>query len=253
MSGELKSRGDAGAEAAGRNYVFATTHWSVVLNSRGSSAKAAEALEKLCRAYWWPLYGFVRREGYSPEEAQDLTQGFFQLLLQRKDFDKVRQEKGRLRSYLLTALKNFLGEAHRRLTTMKRGSGEPLVALDELLLREQAEMETGAALSPDRIYERRWATILLEEVLNHLEEEYRQSGRSALFAQLKELLIEDPQASSHGHIAAGLGMTENAVRQAFFRLRERYRALLQLEIANTVATPEDVEEEVRHLIAVLQT
>jgi DNA-directed RNA polymerase specialized sigma24 family protein len=105
---------------------FATTHWSVVLAAQGDSLAAQEALEKLCRIYWWPLYGFVRRNGYTPEEAQDLTQGFFALLLERRDLDAVRREKGRLRSYLLTSLKNFLGKARRRELTMKRGEGRPL-------------------------------------------------------------------------------------------------------------------------------
>src|SRR5438270_13884049 len=116
---------------------FATTHWSIVLTAQGRSPAADEALGKLCRTYWWPLYGFVRRHGYTPEEAQDLTQGFFALLLERKDLNAVRQEKGRLRSYLLTSLKNFLGKAHRRAMTIKRGEGRPLVPLDELLARER--------------------------------------------------------------------------------------------------------------------
>src|SRR5205814_2858510 len=132
-----------------------------------------DALEKLCRTYWWPLYGFVRRQGYSPEEAQDLTQGFFAMLLERKDFDAVRREKGRLRSYLLATLKNFLAKAHRRTMAVKRGEGRPLVPLEELLTREGADPEPADRLSADRIYERRWALMLLEQVLARLEEEYR--------------------------------------------------------------------------------
>src|SRR5947209_2614885 len=134
---------------------FTTTHWSVVLTAQERSPAADAALEKLCRTYWWPLYGFVRRQGYSPEEAQDLTQGFFALLLERRDFDAVRREKGRLRSYLLVSLKNFLGKAHRRAMTVKRGEGRPLVPLDELLARERADQEPGDHLTADRIYERR--------------------------------------------------------------------------------------------------
>src|SRR5204863_5971978 len=125
---------EIGPAGAGPNRVvaFTTAQWSVVLSAQGQSSSAEEALEKLCRTYWWPLYGFVRRQGYAPEEAQDLTQGFFALLLERKDFDAVRREKGRLRSYLLTSLKNFLGKAHRREMTIKRGEGRPLVPLEEL-------------------------------------------------------------------------------------------------------------------------
>src|SRR5712672_3636477 len=131
---EIGSAGHKGAVA------FTTTHWSVVLEAQRESPAAQEALEKLCRVYWWPLYGFVRRQGYTPEEAQDFTQGFFALLLERRDFDAVRREKGRLRSYLLASLKNFLAKAHRRATTIKRGEGRPLVPLEELLVRERADL-----------------------------------------------------------------------------------------------------------------
>jgi RNA polymerase sigma factor (sigma-70 family) len=232
--------------------VFATTHWSVVLNAQGQSASAQEALEKLCRIYWWPLYGFVRRQGYSPEEAQDLTQGFFAMLLERRDLDAVRREKGHLRSYLLVSLKNFLAKAHRRAMTVKRGAGRPLVPLQELIERERADVQPADTLSADRIYERRWALTLLEQVLARLEEEYRIAGNGALFAQLKQLLTDEPDRPSQAKIAQELGMTENAVKQAFSRLRQRYRLLLRNEIAQTVAVPGDVEDELRHFIAVLQ-
>src|SRR4051794_14554772 len=172
--------------------MFATTQWSVVLAAQGRSPGADEALEKLCRTYWWPLYGFVRRQGYTPEEAQDLTQGFFALLLERRDLDAVRREKGRLRSYLLASLKNFLGKAHRRAMTVKRGEGRPLVPLEELLARERADLGPADTLSADRIYERRWALTLLEQVLARLGEEYRLAGRARLFEQLKQALADEP-------------------------------------------------------------
>jgi RNA polymerase sigma-70 factor (ECF subfamily) len=231
---------------------FTTTQWSVVLDAQSESPSAQEALEKLCRTYWWPLYGFVRRQGYSPEEAQDLTQGFFAMLLERRDFDAVRQEKGRLRSYLLASLKNFLAKAHRRATTIKRGEGRPLVPLDELLARERADLEPTDALSADRIYERRWALTLLEQVLARLGEEYRVAGSTRLFEELKQLLADDPDRPSQAQIARELGIAENAVKQAFHRLRQRYRLLLREEIAQTVVAPDDVESELRHFIAVLQ-
>jgi RNA polymerase sigma factor (sigma-70 family) len=231
---------------------FTTTHWSVVLEAQGESPAADEALEKLCRTYWWPLYGYVRRQGYSPEEAQDLTQGFFALLLERKDFDTVRREKGRLRSYLLTSLKNFLAKSRRRELTVKRGEGRALVSLDELLARERADLEPTDNLTADRIYERRWALTLLEQVLTRLENEYRSAGNARLFEHLKEFLSDEPGHRSQAEIANELGVTENAVKQAFHRLRQRYRELLRDEIAQTVAVPGDVEEEVRHFIAVLQ-
>src|SRR5262245_33313360 len=140
---------------------FATTHWSVVLTAQGRSPAADEALEKLCRTYWWPLYGFVRRNGYGPEEAQDFTQGFFALLLERRDLDVVRREKGRLRSYLLVSLKNVLEKAKRRELTLKQGEGRALVPLDELLARERADLEPDDSLTDDRIYERGWALTLV--------------------------------------------------------------------------------------------
>jgi len=243
-----------GSAAAGQEGVaqFATTHWSVVLTAQERSPAADAALEKLCRTYWWPLYGFVRRQGYSPEEAQDLTQGFFALVLERRDFDAVRREKGRLRSYLLVSLKNFLAKARRRELTVKRGEGRSLVPLDELLTRERGDLEPASALSADNVYERRWALTLLEQVLAHLEEEYRVAGKELLFESLNELLAGESAGPSQGDIAKKLGMTEHAVKQAFYRLRQRYRELLREEIAHTVAVPADVEDELRHFISVLQ-
>jgi DNA-directed RNA polymerase specialized sigma24 family protein len=142
----------ASGKSAGTG-VFVTTQWSVVLAAQGKSPAAEEALEKLCRVYWWPLYGFVRRQGYNPEEAQDLTQGFFAMLLERRDLDAVRREKGRLRSYLLASLKNFIGKTRRRAMTLKRGQGQPLVALEDLLARERADVELADTLTAERVYE----------------------------------------------------------------------------------------------------
>jgi RNA polymerase sigma-70 factor (ECF subfamily) len=209
----------------------------VVLEAQGESPAAREALEKLCRTYWWPLYGFVRRNGYKPEEAQDLTQSFFELLLERRDFDAVRREKGRLRSYLLTALKNFLAKARRRELTVKRGEGRPLVPLEELLARERADQESAHELSADRIYERRWALTLLEQVLARLGEEYRVAGNARLFEQLKQKLTDESDRPSQAEIGQELSMSENAVKQAFHRLRQRYRSLLREEIAHPSHCP----------------
>jgi RNA polymerase sigma-70 factor (ECF subfamily) len=249
----VSSLTEVSASAQNAAVAFTTTQWSVVLDAQSESPSAQEALEKLCRTYWWPLYGFVRRQGYNPEEAQDVTQGFFARLLERRDLDAVRREKGRLRSYLLASLKNFLAKEYRRATTIKRGEGRPLVPLEDLLVRERADREPADTLTADRIYERRWALTLLEQVLARLAEEYRVAGNSALFEQLKQMLSDEPDRPSQAKIAQELGMTENAVKQAFHRLRQRYRLLLREEIAQTVAVPGDVEEELRHFIAVLQT
>ena len=232
---------------------FATTHWSIVLTAQGRSPAADAALEKLCRTYWWPLYGFVRRNGYPPEEAQDLTQAFFARLLERRDLETVSQEKGRLRSYLLASIRNFLSKARDREMAVKRGEGRSLVSLEDLLARERTDQEPAHKLSADRIYERRWALTLLEQVLTRLRAEYEAAGKLPLFDRLKELLAGESGQLSQAEIAAELQMSENAVKQAFHRMRHRYRQLLHEEIAHTVAAPDDVEDELRHFMAVLQT
>jgi RNA polymerase sigma-70 factor (ECF subfamily) len=231
---------------------FTTTHWSVVLEAQTESPAAQEALEKLCRTYWRPIYTFLRRQEIGPEEAQDLTQGFFALLLERRDLRAVRKEKGRLRSYLLTALKHFVADEHRRATAIKRGKGEQLIPLEELRTEEQSGMEPADPLTAERIYERRWASTLLDRVLSRLEAQYRARGKTALFDSFNQLLGDEPGAPSHADIAARLGMTENAVSQAFHRFRQSYQSVLREEIAQTVATPADIESELRYLIAVLR-
>ena len=231
---------------------FATTHWSVVLTAQDESPAAQEALEKLCRTYWRPIFSFVRRQGVGPEEAEDLTQGFFALLLERRDLNAVRKEKGRLRSYLLVSLKHFLADERRRAMAIKRGKGQRLIALEELRANERADMEPADPLTAERIYERRWASTLLEQVLRRLKDEYRTAGKAVLFDRLKQLLPDEPGAPSQADIAAKLGMAENAVRQAFHRFRQRYQLLLRDEIAHTVATPSDIEDELRYLVSVLR-
>jgi RNA polymerase sigma-70 factor (ECF subfamily) len=231
---------------------FATTRWSVVLTAQTDSPAAAQALDRLCSTYWWPLFSFVRRQGYSPEDAQDLVQGFFARLLERRDLDAVREEKGRLRSYLLASLKNFVANARQRAGTIKRGQGRALVSLDELRARELGEAEPADTSSADRIYERRWAATLLEDVLARLESEYRDANHSILFERLRQMLSDEADRPSQAAVAAELGMTENAVAQAFHRFRQRYRAVLRGAIADTVAMPGDIEDELRHLVAVLR-
>ena len=250
---EATSLGAIGGSAQNGAVAFATTHWSVVLTAQDESPAAQEALEKLCRTYWRPIFSFVRRQGVGPEEAEDLTQGFFALLLERRDLDAVRKEKGRLRSYLLTSLKHFLASEQRRAMAIKRGKGQRLVPLEELSAKERIEMEPADHLSADRLYERRWASTLMEQVLRRLKDEYRTAGNAALFDRLKGLLTDEPGAPSRAEIAARLGMTENAVWQALHRFRHRYQVLLREEISHTVAIASDIEDELRHLISVLRT
>ena len=232
---------------------FTTTHWSVVLEAQGESPAAQEALEKLCRTYWRPIYSFVRRQGVAPTEAEDLTQGFFSSLLEHRNLNAVRKEQGRLRSYLLGALKYFLSDERRRGMAIKRGKGQRLILLEELRADERVEMEPADPVTAELTYERRWASTVLERVLNLLKDEYRRAGNAAMFDSLKELLQGEPDAPSQKGIAAQLGMTENAVRQAFYRFRQRYQSLLREEIAHTVATPGDIEDELRHLIAIVRS
>jgi RNA polymerase sigma factor (sigma-70 family) len=231
---------------------FTTTHWSVVLAAQGPSPAAEEALEKLCRTYWRPLYGFIRRQGVGPEEAKDLTQGFFALLLERRDLQAVRKEKGRLRSYLLTSLKHFLTNERYRAMAIKRGEGQRLIPLEDLHERERAGFEPADTVSADHIYERRWALTVLDQALARLGDEYRAAGKMPLFDRLSELLVAEPDRSSQAEIAREVGMTENAMNQAFYRLRQRYRQLLRAEIAHTVMVPGDIDDELRHLVAVLR-
>ena len=231
---------------------FATTHWSLVLEAQDESPVAQEALEKLCRIYWRPIYNFLRRQGVGQEEAEDLTQGFFALLLERRDLSAVRKEKGRLRSYLLASVKNFRADEQRRATAIKRGKGERLVPLEELRTDEWMDMEPADPLTAERIYERRWAATVLDHALNLLKDEYATAAKAALFDSLTQLLTDEPGAPSRAEIAAQFGMTENAIAQAFHRFRQRYQKLLRQEIAHTVATPGDVDDELRHLIAVLR-
>jgi RNA polymerase sigma-70 factor (ECF subfamily) len=231
---------------------FSTTHWSVVLEAQGESPAAQEALEKLCRIYWRPIYSFARRQGIRPEEAQDITQGFFAQLLERRSLSAVRKEKGRLRSYLLGALKYFLADEQRRAMAIKRGKGQRIIPLEDLHADERIEMEPADPVTAEMIYERRWALTVLEQVLHRLKNEYRAADNAALFDSLKQLLPDEPGSPSQAEIATQLGMTENAVRQAFYRFRQRYQSLLREEIAHTVATPGDIEDELRHLIAVVE-
>jgi len=224
-----------------------------VLEAQGGSPAAEEALEDLCRTYWRPIYGFVRREGVKPEEAKDVTQGFFALILERKDFSSVRQEKGRLRSFLLASLKHFMMNERRDAAALKRGGGRTLLPLDGIESYDFSEIDRGDMLSADLVYDRRWALTVLDRVFARLREESQRSLNPPLLQRLNTLLSDEPDRPSQADIAHEFGMTENAIKQAFHRLRQRYRQLLREEVAHTVATPADIEDELRHLIAALRS
>lgn len=249
---EVTSRTATGASEQHDGAAFRTTHWSVVLEAQGESPAAQEALGKLCRTYWRPIFAFLRRQGLPLAEAEDITQGFFAELLERRSLDAVRKEKGRLRSFLLGGLRYFLANEGRRMMAIKRGRGQRLIPLEEFRADDRIDIEPADPMTAEMIYERRWALTVLERVLSRLKDEYLAADNAALFDSLKQLLPDEPGSPSQAEIAARLGMTENAVRQAFSRFRQRYQSLLREEIANTVATPGDIEDELRHLIAVLE-
>jgi DNA-directed RNA polymerase specialized sigma24 family protein len=233
---------------------FSTTHWSVVLEAQGLTPEAQAAMDNLCRTYWRPAYGFVRQQRVGPEEAKDFTQGFFALLLERRDLDTVRKEKGRLRSYLLRSLKHFLANERYRTMAIKRGKGHNLIPLDALRDHDHVDLAQVDNLTPDQIYERRWALTVLDQVLARLGDEYRAAGPAAaeLFDRLQKSLTDEPDRPSPADLARRFGMTETAAKEAFRRLRRHYRQLLREEIGQTVTGPGDIEDELRHLIAVLR-
>jgi RNA polymerase sigma factor (sigma-70 family) len=234
-----------------RQAVFATTHWSVVLAAgRGDSPQAQDSLEKLCQTYWLPLYAYVRRRGYAEADAKDLTQAFFAWLLERDWLERADQERGRFRSFLLTSMSGFLSNEWDKARAQKRGGGRtislPFDAADTSCRWEPADNFT-----PEQSFEWRWALTLLDQVMNRLCADYGGQGKANLFEQLKPCLLGERSAQPYAALAPKLGMTEGSVKVAVHRLRQRYRQLLREEIANTVAKPEEIEEEMRHLFAVL--
>jgi DNA-directed RNA polymerase specialized sigma24 family protein len=233
--------------------VFATTHWSVVLAAgQGDSPHAAAALEKLCRAYWYPLYAYVRRRGSGPEDAQDGTQSFFARLLERDLLSRASPQRGRFRSFLLTALQNFLADEHDRAVAHKRGAGQPLIALDALDGEARYALEPSDDVSPDKLFERRWATTVLEQAWRSLEAEYAAEGKADLFRELRRFNSALESAPGYAEVAGSLGLPENTVKSLVLRMRRRYRVLLRAEIGQTVADPEEVDEEIRYLLRVLE-
>jgi len=237
--------------AAGGGRDFRTTHWSVVLRAgQGNSPQSAEALEKLCRAYWPPLYAYVRRQGHAPAEAQDLTQEFFSRLLQGNSLATADPGRGRFRSYLLTMLKRMLVTEWRREHRQKRGGDAVVFSLDEQQAEDGYRFEPTDDLTPEKVFERRWAETVLNRVLARLENEYRSHALG--FANLQPYLVEDKGAAPFAEAAARLGVTESALKAVVYRLRCRYGELFRDEIAQTVEKPEEVEEEIRHLLAVLR-
>ncbi len=233
---------------------FATTHWTVVCSAGGAdSLHAREALEKLCRTYWYPVYAFVRRAGRSSHDAQDLTQEFFARLLEKNSFAAADRRRGKFRSFLLTSLKNFLVKEWERAHAQKRGGGEVLVPLPTDEAERRYALEPADTQTAETIFERRWALTLLEQVLSALRDEFVTLGKRDLFETLKPALMGERQTTPYAEVAARFGLTEGAVKVTVHRMRQRYRGLLHESIAHTVASPAEIEDELRHLFAAVST
>ena len=231
--------------------MFTTTHWSVVLAAGEQKSPAArEALEELCRTYWYPLYVFVRRHGYGPPDAQDLTQEFFARRISKQVLARVQRERGRFRSFLLVSLKHFLADARDQAQAQKRGGGQVIVSLESVQAEGRYQREPRDELSPDRLFERRWAYTLLETVIARLGAEFSAAGKQLIFERLKPFLIGQG-GESYAQAARELGFTEAAAKMTVTRMRRRYRELLCAEVAKTVAEPGEVESELNHLMSVL--
>jgi len=234
--------------------VFATTHWSVVLAAqREDPARAHEALAALCQSYWYPLYVYVRRQGHSPHDAQDLTQEFFARLLEKDWLAGVSRGRGRFRSFLLAAMKHFLANEWDKARARKRGGGQRFVGLDAASAETRYALEPPDNVTPERVFERRWAMTLLDQVLARLRAEHAASGKEPLFEALKGALTEGRDSLPHAELGAKLGLSGGAVKVAVHRLRRRYRELLRQEIAHTVGSEAEVEDELRHLFALLSS
>jgi RNA polymerase sigma factor (sigma-70 family) len=234
------------------NAAFPTTRWSqVVAAGDRAGPTAREALAELCSAYWYPLYAFVRHKGHPPDEAADLVQGTFLTLLDRDGLPAVAPERGRFRSFLMAACSHHLADCRDRDRAAKRGGGAPPISIDRALAEGRYSAEPVDALTPERLFDRRWATDLLDQALARLEAESIAAGKSALVSRLLAALTGGRGEAPFAAIAAELGMTEGSVRMAASRLRKRYGEILREEIARTVADPADVDAEVRALFAAL--
>ncbi len=230
--------------------LFATTRWTVVIEAGGARTPAADAaLEELCGAYWFPLYAYVRRRGYSKEDAEDLTQGFFGSFLARNYLDGLSAERGRFRAFLLAALKHYLANERDKSRTQKRGGAWPHHSLDWHTADTKFQVAATHEPSPDQAYDREWALTLLERVIRRLEAEAAESGKSAQFATLKAFLTAGRGAIPYAEAAKSLGLQETAARVAVHRLRKRYRELLRLEVTRTLADPAQADAELNALFA----
>jgi RNA polymerase sigma factor (sigma-70 family) len=248
----------AGAEIGGERRVFATTRWSVVLSagdSGGEERTARDALAELCRTYWRPIFSFVCRRGYSAEDAQDLTQDFFVMILGNHWLQRADPNRGRFRSLLLKSLQNFLNNAAEQKHTQKRGGDVEFISWDQWMAEAPSQISISAqaldSLPAERIFDLRWAGTVVEQALRRLREECESKGRLRLFEALSSHLISERTDVSYANLSAALDIAESAVKKQLHNMRQRYRWLLRDEVAHTVENPADVEDEIRYLCAAL--
>jgi RNA polymerase sigma-70 factor (ECF subfamily) len=233
---------------------FSATHWSIVLAAGATDlARATTALERLCRIYWFPIYAFIRRRGSDQHDAEDLTQGFFAYLLDKDTLKKVDRAKGKFRTFLLAALTNFLANERDKRRTLKRGGQGQIISLDETVAEDLYRHEAVESLTPENLFERRWASALIEQVLARLKQEYAAGCKADLFAKLEPALTGETATGVYAEWAAALGMSEGAVKVALHRLRRRFGEVLRSEIAHTVTSPEEIDDEIRHLFAAMSS
>jgi RNA polymerase sigma factor (sigma-70 family) len=244
--------GPGKSEAASSAEQFNTTHWSMVLLAGESQAPHADAaLESLCRTYWNPLYAYVRHQGHSPHDAQDLTQEFFARLLERKYLKLARRERGRFRSFLLKSLKHFLINEWKRGQSQKRGGGREIFSLDDEAAERSYRQQPADQLTPESLYDKLWAMTLLERAMERLAANYAGTGKQEVFDRLKPLLLTEGSNEAYRDAGGPLGLSEGAVKVAVHRLRQRFREEVRAEIAQTVATPSEVDGELRCLMAAM--
>ena len=244
---------EATSESAARTASqFATTHWSVVLAAGDSASPGLrEALEKLCQTYWYPLYAFVRRKGYPPEDAKDCTQAFFARFLERHYVKHVVQEKGRFRTFLLTVLQRFLCDEFDHKTAVKRGGGVTIIPLDALEAEARLSQAAATFQTPESIFEGAWAETVIQACVERLRTECQAEGKAAQFDELKQYLSRPADRAAYTVTAQALGLSADAVVMAVLRLRRRYREMVRAEVANTVATPAEIDDEMRYLVELL--
>jgi RNA polymerase sigma-70 factor (ECF subfamily) len=229
--------------------VFNTTHWSVVVNaSHELTEQAAVALERLCQTYWSPLYAYVRRCGHDEDSARDLTQSFFAQLIEKRRLTHADRERGRFRTFLLGAMQNFLHNEHDRVQALKRGGGREIISLDQQESEEHVLHAASESLTPERLFEKRWASRLIEVVLERLRSEFVEDGQAALFDRLEPHLWGDATSVPYAQLADEMTMSLSALKSTTHRLRQRAREILREEIAQTVATVADIDAEIRHLM-----